>query len=83
MHILWILIIGFFAGLLARALTPGEHRMGIIMTALLGIAGSVVSYYLGPALHLWRPGQLGMFVGGAIGAFVLLVAGGVLRKLMQ
>jgi uncharacterized membrane protein YeaQ/YmgE (transglycosylase-associated protein family) len=82
LHILAVLFIGFFAGLLARAITPGEHRMGFFMTALLGIVGSVVASFLGPALGLWHRGQIGFFVGGVVGAFVLLVVGGMLRKMM-
>jgi uncharacterized membrane protein YeaQ/YmgE (transglycosylase-associated protein family) len=83
MHILWTVIIGFFVGLLARAITPGEHRMGFILTSLLGIAGAVVATFGGQALHFYRPGQSAGFIGATIGAFAVLTAGGVLRKMLQ
>jgi uncharacterized membrane protein YeaQ/YmgE (transglycosylase-associated protein family) len=75
MHILWTLLIGFFIGLLARALHPGNDSMGIIATSLLGIAGSFVATFGGQALHVYRAGQTAGFVGATIGAIVLLVIG--------
>jgi uncharacterized membrane protein YeaQ/YmgE (transglycosylase-associated protein family) len=83
MHILGMLFIGFFAGLLARALTPGDDKMGLLMTSLLGIAGSVIATYGGQALHFYRPGQSAGFLGAVVGAVVLLVAGGVVRRMLR
>jgi len=84
MHLLWTLIIGLFAGLLARAVYPGERKMGVIMTTLLGIAGSFVATYVGQALRLYQPtGHLiGATIGAAIGAFGLLLLGGIIHKLL-
>jgi uncharacterized membrane protein YeaQ/YmgE (transglycosylase-associated protein family) len=81
MHILWTLLIGFFAGLLARALHPGDDRMGIVATTLLGIAGSFVATYGGQALHIYRPGQTAHFIGATIGAIVLLVIAHTIRRM--
>jgi uncharacterized membrane protein YeaQ/YmgE (transglycosylase-associated protein family) len=81
-HILSVLLIGFFAGLLARVVYPGEHKMGIIMTTLLGIAGAFVATYVGHALHLYQPGDTAHFIGAAIGAFGLLLLGGVIHKML-
>lgn len=80
MHILWTLFIGLIVGLVARALHPGEDRMGIIMTSLLGIGGSFLATYAGHELHLYRAGQSAGFIGATIGAIVLLVLGNVLRR---
>jgi uncharacterized membrane protein YeaQ/YmgE (transglycosylase-associated protein family) len=73
------LIIGFFAGLLARFLHPGDDKMGIIMTTILGIAGAFTATYLGHALGIYRAGQNAGFVGAVVGAFVLLVVVGFIR----
>ena len=83
MHFLGTIVIGFFVGLLARALHPGDDRMGIIMTILLGIGGSMVGTFLGQALHLYHQGQTAGFIGATIGAIVLLVAANVVRRMMR
>lgn len=74
------LIIGFFAGLIARFLKPGDDGMGIVMTSLLGIAGAFAAPYGGQALGLYAPGQTAGFVGAVIGAIVVLVVVGFVRK---
>jgi uncharacterized membrane protein YeaQ/YmgE (transglycosylase-associated protein family) len=74
------LIIGFIVGLLARFLHPGDDKMGIIMTTLLGIGGSVVATYGGQALGIYRPGQTAHWIGATIGAIVLLVVVGFIRR---
>jgi uncharacterized membrane protein YeaQ/YmgE (transglycosylase-associated protein family) len=83
MHILWTLLIGFFVGLLARALKPGEDKMGFFSTAFLGIAGSFVATYGGQALHLYRPGQSAGFIGATVGAIALLILGSVVRRALR
>lgn len=83
MHIVWMLIIGFFVGLLARALHPGNDKMGLLMTSLLGIGGSAVATYGGQALGFYRPGHTAGFIGAVVGAIVLLVAGNVIRRLLR
>jgi uncharacterized membrane protein YeaQ/YmgE (transglycosylase-associated protein family) len=79
-HLLGTLIIGFVVGLLARWLHPGEDKMGIVLTTILGIAGAFVATYGGQMLHIYEPGQTAGFVGALIGAIVLLVVVGFLRK---
>ena len=77
LHILWSLLTGFFIGLLARALLPGANHMGVLATALLGIAGSFVGGLLG---RLIRPPEEGAvfhpagFFMSIVGAVVLLLA---------
>jgi uncharacterized membrane protein YeaQ/YmgE (transglycosylase-associated protein family) len=83
MHILSMLIVGFFVGLFARWLTPGEDRMGFFMTALLGIGGSFAANYGGQALHINLQGIVAHFVASVIGAMVLLVVAHMFRRMMR
>lgn len=80
MSILGTLFIGLIAGFIARALKPGDDGMGWIMTALLGVAGSFVASYLGAALGLYQPGQPAGFVASVLGAILLLVIYGLVKK---
>jgi len=80
MHILWTLIIGFIVGLLARAVHPGDDKMGFFMTSFLGIGGSFAATYGGQALGVYRQGEAAGFIGAVIGAVVLLVAVGLIRR---
>src|SRR5436190_1105390 len=73
MGILTMIIVGFIVGLLARALKPGNDRMGIIMTTLIGIAGSFLAGYAGQAMGLYTPGQPAGWIASILGAIVLLV----------
>ncbi|TXI09857.1 MAG: GlsB/YeaQ/YmgE family stress response membrane protein [Rhizobium sp.] len=74
------IVIGFFAGLLAKWLHPGKDDMGIIMTILLGIGGSFIATYLGQALGLYQVGQVAGFIGAVVGAIILLVIYGMIVK---
>jgi len=80
MSIVWIIVIGFIVGLLARAVMPGEQKMGLILTTVLGIAGSVVAGYLGQAIGLYHAGQGAGFIGSIVGAIVLLFGYGLLTR---
>ena len=57
MHYVWMVIVGFVVGLIARALLPGTQSLGIILTAVLGIAGSLVAGFAGQALGWYQPGE--------------------------
>jgi len=78
---LYIILIGFLIGLVARAIMPGRQKLGCLLTILLGIGGAVVATYLGHALHLYPPGHVAHFLGAVVGAMVLLVVVAILRKL--
>ena len=78
--ILYIILIGFIAGLVARALMPGRQRLGIIMTTLLGVGGAVVATYGGQALGLYQRGEAARFIGAVIGAIVLLAVAEFVKK---
>lgn len=80
MGILGTLIIGFLIGIVARLLKPGKSGLGIIMTIILGVAGSVVATYGGQALGIYQAGQPAGFIGAVVGAVVLLFIVEALRK---
>jgi len=77
----WI-IFGFLAGLLARAITPGEHRMGVIRTTLLGVVGSFIGGLLGALIsgHDVMVVEPSGFIGAVLGAVVLLAFAGWLHR---
>jgi uncharacterized membrane protein YeaQ/YmgE (transglycosylase-associated protein family) len=64
--VVW-LIIGFLAGLIARALVPGSDRMGIGSTLILGLVGSLIGGFLG---NLVVEGQFELEAAGIIGSIV-------------
>ncbi|MFB4248386.1 MULTISPECIES: GlsB/YeaQ/YmgE family stress response membrane protein [Pseudomonas] len=80
MGIIGTIFIGLIVGLLARFLKPGDDSMGWIMTILLGVAGSFAATYGGRALGLYEVGQGAGFLGALVGAIVLLVIYGFVRK---
>lgn len=72
LHIIFIILIGFVVGLVARWIGPGAHIQGFWITVLIGIAGSVVATYGGQALGLYRVGRPAGFIGSVVGAIALL-----------
>ena len=80
MHIIWTILIGLVVGLLARLVTPGEDKMGLILTAALGIGGSLLATYAGQALGWYAAGQGAGFIASLVGAVVLLAIIHVVRK---
>ena len=73
-------MIGFVVGLVAKLLTPGPGPGGFFLTAALGIAGSLLATYIGQILGWYQVGQSAGFIGGLVGAIVLLVGYHVLSK---
>ncbi|AMR82109.1 MULTISPECIES: GlsB/YeaQ/YmgE family stress response membrane protein [Cupriavidus] len=72
--------VGLIVGLIARAVKPGDDKLGWIMTIILGILGSVVAGYVGRALGWYQPGEPAGWVASVIGAIVLLVIYGMVRR---
>lgn len=72
MHYVWMVLVGFLVGLIARAVLPGTQHLGIILTAVLGIAGSFVAGLAGQALGWYTAGEGAGFLGSVIGAVLLL-----------
>ena len=70
---LWIVIVGLVAGLIARWLSPGPNNtQGFILTIVLGIAGAFLSTFVGQAIGWYRPDQGAGFIAATIGAVVVL-----------
>lgn len=79
MTILWAILIGFVVGLVAKFLMPGRDGGGFILTALLGIVGSVAATFGGQALGLYAAGQSAGFIGAVIGAMIVLLLFSLVR----
>lgn len=81
MSILWTILIGFVAGLLAKMLFPGDREpSGFILTTVLGIVGAVVANYLGRAVGFYDQGAGAGLIGSTVGAFIVLFLWGLLTK---
>jgi len=81
MHIIWIIIIGFVAGVIAKLVHPGPNEpSGFILTTLLGIAGSFVATYLGQGIGWYRADQSAGLIGAVVGAVIVLVVWGLFAK---
>ena len=73
MGILWTIIIGFLAGVVAKFIMPGDNEpSGFILTTILGIVGAFVATYLGQALGWYSPGEGAGLIGAVVGAIVVL-----------
>ncbi len=72
MEILWMIVIGLVAGALAKLLMPGRDPGGLVVTILLGIAGSLIAGFIGRAAGWYDQGQGAGFVASVIGAMILL-----------
>jgi uncharacterized membrane protein YeaQ/YmgE (transglycosylase-associated protein family) len=78
MGILWTILIGFVAGVLAKLITPGNNEpSGFILTTILGIVGAFVATYLGQALGWYEAGQGAGLIGATAGAIIVLLIWGV------
>ncbi len=78
MSILWTILIGFVAGVIAKFIMPGENEpSGFILTSILGIVGAVVATFLGQALGWYRPGEGAGLIGAVVGAIIVLVIYGM------
>jgi uncharacterized membrane protein YeaQ/YmgE (transglycosylase-associated protein family) len=72
MSFIWMALVGFVVGLVARAVLPGTQSLGLILTAVLGVAGSFAAGFAGQALGFYQAGQGAGFIGSVVGAIVLL-----------
>ena len=80
MSIIWTILIGFIAGLVARALKPGNDSAGFIVTTLIGIVGSLGATYIGQAMGWYRAGEGAGFIASVLGAIVLLFIWGMVKR---
>jgi uncharacterized membrane protein YeaQ/YmgE (transglycosylase-associated protein family) len=80
MSIIWTILIGFVIGLLAKMLTPGRDPGGFFITAVIGIAGSLLATFGGQALGLYSAGEPAGFIGSVVGAIILLAIYHLVRR---
>ena len=81
MGIIWMIIIGFIAGVVAKFIMPGDNEpSGFIMTTILGIVGAFVASYLGRALGWYSPGEGAGLIGAVVGAIIVLFVYGFITS---
>ena len=81
MSILWTIIIGFIAGVIAKFIMPGDNEpAGFILTAILGIVGAFVATFLGQALGWYGPGEGAGLIGAVVGAIIVLLVYGMVAR---
>lgn len=78
--LIWTVVIGFIVGLVARAVKPGDDKLGIVMTSVLGIVGAFLASFLGRTLGWYADGEAAGFIAAVIGAVVLLFLYGLIKK---
>ena len=73
MGIIWIILVGFIAGLIARFIAPGPNKpTGFILTTVLGIGGAFVATFIGQMIGWYRIDQGAGIIGAAVGAIIVL-----------
>ncbi|MBB5223712.1 putative membrane protein YeaQ/YmgE (transglycosylase-associated protein family) [Amaricoccus macauensis] len=81
MGIIWTIIIGFLAGVIAKFIMPGSNEpQGFILTAILGIVGAFVATFLGQAVGWYGPNDGAGLIGAAVGAIIVLAVWGFISK---
>jgi uncharacterized membrane protein YeaQ/YmgE (transglycosylase-associated protein family) len=81
MGIIWTIIVGFLAGIVAKFIMPGRNEpSGFILTTILGIVGAVVATYLGQLVGWYRAGEGTGFIGAVVGAIILLAIWGAISR---
>jgi uncharacterized membrane protein YeaQ/YmgE (transglycosylase-associated protein family) len=81
MSIIWTIIIGFIAGIIAKFLMPGPNEpSGFILTTILGIVGAFVATWLGQALGWYGPNEGAGLIGAVVGAVIVLAVWGMIAR---
>ena len=81
MSIIWTIVIGFLAGVIAKFIAPGDNEpSGFILTTILGVVGAFVATFLGQSLGWYGPNEGAGLIGAAVGAIIVLVIWGFLQK---
>ena len=79
MGIIWTIIIGFLAGVIAKFIMPGKNEpSGFILTTLLGIVGAFLATWIGQAIGWYRAGEGAGFIGAIVGAIIVLAIWGMI-----
>ena len=81
MGIIWTIVIGFFAGVIAKFIMPGKNEpSGFVLTTILGIVGALVASFLGKTLGWYQPGEGAGLIGAIVGAIVVLFVWGLIAR---
>lgn len=81
MGIVWTIVVGFIAGVIAKFVTPGDNEpSGFVLTTILGIVGAFVATFLGQSLGWYGPNEGAGIIGAAVGAIIVLTVWGFMRK---
>ena len=81
MGVIWTIIIGFVAGVIAKFLMPGNNEpSGFILTTLLGVVGAFVATYLGQALGWYQANEGAGLIGAVVGAIIVLAVWGFIAR---
>lgn len=81
MGIIWTIIIGFLAGVLAKFVMPGDNEpSGFVLTTILGVIGAIVASYFGQSLGWYAPGEGAGLIGAVVGSVIVLAVWGFARK---
>jgi uncharacterized membrane protein YeaQ/YmgE (transglycosylase-associated protein family) len=82
MGILWTIVVGFIAGVIAKFIMPGSSNepSGFLLTTILGIVGAFVASYLGQALGWYAAGEGAGLIGAIVGAIIVLFVWGFIAK---
>lgn len=82
MSIIWIIIIGLVAGIVAKFLVPGDTHepKGFILTTILGIVGALVATWLGQAVGWYQAGESAGFIGAIVGSVIILLVWGMIAR---
>jgi uncharacterized membrane protein YeaQ/YmgE (transglycosylase-associated protein family) len=79
MGIIWTIIIGFVAGVIAKLIMPGDNEpSGFILTTILGVVGAFVATFLGQALGWYHANEGAGLIGAVVGAIIVLVIWGMI-----
>ena len=73
LSVLWTILIGFVVGVIAKFLHPGKENMGIVLTTVLGVAGSLIATFLGRLVGFYEASEAAGFLMAVVGATLLLV----------
>jgi uncharacterized membrane protein YeaQ/YmgE (transglycosylase-associated protein family) len=79
MSIIWTIVIGFVAGVIAKLITPGDYEpSSFVLTTILGFVGALVASYLGQAIGWYRADEGAGLIGAVVGAVIVLVIWGLI-----
>ena len=80
LNILYIIIIGFLAGVVAKFIMPGKDPGGFIITTVLGVVGALLATFLGRLIGWYQEGETGGFIAAVVGAIIILFVYRIIKK---